>query len=160
MCRLDFPNTGANAMSKRERIDFTFVRQEADFLTVFAHYDIATEGQGVQRQALCPFHADKKPSLKVNLGRKVFNCFGCGASGNVIEFVRRKEGLDNDEVRAAARKLASICGIALAPPLGQRVRLQKSSADEGSAVEAIKDASDPEPPHHEAPDASGEVGAE
>src|SRR3954454_24878989 len=139
MCRLDFPNTGANAMSKRERIDFTFVRQEADFLTVFAHYDIATEGQGVQRQALCPFHADKKPSLKVNLGRKVFNCFGCGASGNVIEFVRRKEGLDNDEVRAAARKLAAICSIPLAPPLGYRAKPQKPAADEGSGPETMND---------------------
>jgi DNA primase len=85
-------------MSKRERIDFNFVREEADFLTVLKHYGIAAEGQGVQRVCRCPFHADRKPSLKVNLGRKVFHCFGCGASGNVIEFVRRKEGLDNDEV--------------------------------------------------------------
>src|SRR3954447_23746669 len=147
-------------MSKRERIDFNFVRQEADFLTVLAHYGLVAHGSGVQRQVLCPFHADKKPSLKVNLGRKVFQCFGCGASGNDIEFVRRKEGLDPDEVRAAARKLASICSIPLAPPLGQRVRLQKPNADEGSAVETIKDASDPETPHREAPDASGTVPAE
>src|SRR4051812_27093590 len=147
-------------MSKRERIDFNFVRQEADFLIVLEHYGVTVEGHGVQRVCRCPFHNDRKPSLKVTLGRKVFNCFGWGASGNVIEFVRRKEGLDQDEVRAAARKLAQICGIALAPPLGQRVRLQKPSAGDGSAVETIKDASDPETPHREAPDASGIVPAE
>src|SRR3954454_12268603 len=129
---MDFLHTGAMQMSKRERIDFNFVRQEADFLTVLEHYNIAVQGQGVQRQVLCPFHADRKPSLKVNLGRKVFNCFGCGASANVIEFVRRKEGLDQDEVRAAARTLASICTIALAPPLGQATKLQNPSADQGS----------------------------
>src|SRR4051794_3531096 len=147
-------------MGKRERIDFNFVRQEADFLAVLEHYGLVVHGSGVQRQVLCPFHANRKPSLKVNLGRKVFNCFGCGAKGNIIEFVRLKEGLDNDEVRAAARKLASICSIPLAPPLGQRVRLQKPNADEGSAVETIKDASDPETPHREAPDASDKVPAE
>src|SRR3954451_25093866 len=141
-------------MSKRERIDFNFVRQEADFLAVLEHYGLVAHGSGVQRQVLCPFHADRKPSLKVNLGRKVFHCFGCGAKGNVIEFVRRKEGLDNDEVRAAARKLAAICGIALAPPLGQRVRLQKPGANEGSEAETINDASDVQTPHHEAPSAS------
>src|SRR5690349_14655033 len=147
-------------MSKRERIDFNFVRQEADFLTVLEHYGITVEGHGVQRVCRCPFHADRKPSLKVNLGRKVFNCFGCGASGNVIEFVRRKEGLDQDEVRAAARKLASICTIALAPPLGQRVRRQKPGAEQGSAAETIQEPSDAETPLSGHSGASGEVSAD
>src|SRR4051794_20957868 len=144
-------------MGKRERIDFNFVRQEADFLAVLEHYGLVVHGSGVQRQVLCPFHANRKPSLKVNLGRKVFQCFGCGAKGNVIEFVRRKEGLDNDEVRAAARKLAAICNIALAPSFGQATKLQKSGADEGSGAEMIKDASEPETPLSEAPSASGAV---
>src|SRR3954470_6604430 len=147
-------------MGKRERIDFTFVRQEADFLVVLKHYGIAAQGQGVQRVCRCPFHADTKPSLKVNLGRKIFQCFGCGAKGNIIEFVRLKEGLDNDEVRAAARKLASICSIPLAPPLGQRTKLQKPSADEGSQAETIKDASGSETPLSEAPGEPDEHSAE
>src|SRR3954452_19995513 len=147
-------------MSKRERIDFNFIRQEADFLVVLEHYGIKADGQGVQRVCRCPFHADRKPSLKVNLGRKVFNCFGCGAKGNIIEFVRRKEGLDNDEVRAAARKLASICSIPLAPPLGQRAKLQKPGADEPSGSETTKDASSSETPLSEPPGEPDEHSAE
>src|SRR3954447_14530982 len=147
-------------MSKRERIDFNFVRQEADFLTVLAHYGLVAHGSGVQRQVLCPFHADKKPSLKVNLGRKVFNCFGCGASGNVIEFVRRKEGLDQDEVRAAARKLASICSIPLAPPTGTVGMARNHPKEPGSGPETIATPPEPETPRSEPPGASGEVPAE
>lgn len=44
--------------------------------------------------ALCPFHEDKNPSLglindKFRKGIKVFHCFGCGASGNVIRMHQR-----------------------------------------------------------------------
>src|SRR5215213_10255215 len=54
-------------------IDFKFIKAEADFLAVLEHYDLTLQGKGVQREALCPFHPDKRPSLKVNLGRKVFH---------------------------------------------------------------------------------------
>src|SRR5215217_3180032 len=52
-------------------IDFAFVKAEADFLAVLLHYGLKLQGSGVQRQAHCPFHDDKRPSFKANLGRKV-----------------------------------------------------------------------------------------
>ena len=36
----------------------------------------------------CPFHADKTPSLYVRPSKCVFHCHGCGAGGDVFEFVR------------------------------------------------------------------------
>lgn len=39
--------------------------------------------------ALCPFHADKDPSLSFSDEKNVFNCFGCGAKGDLIEFKRK-----------------------------------------------------------------------
>lgn len=48
----------------------------------------------------CPFHDDRTPSMKVD---KRFHCFGCGADGDVIDFVARLYGLD---AKAAAEKLA------------------------------------------------------
>ena len=42
-------------------------------------------------KALCPFHEDKEPSLSFSDAKNVFNCFGCGAKGDVIEFIRRCE---------------------------------------------------------------------
>jgi len=44
-----------------------------------------------KNKALCPFHADGTPSLSFSDEKNVFNCFGCGAKGDIIEFVRRME---------------------------------------------------------------------
>ena len=50
---------------------------------------------------VCPFHNDKNPSMKVD---KRFHCFGCGADGDVINFVQKLYGMD---AKSAARKLIS-----------------------------------------------------
>src|SRR5215469_5318005 len=96
-------------------IDFAFVKENASFERVLAHYQLALRGRGAQRSALCPFHPDKRPSLRVELDKGVFHCFACEAKGNMLEFVARMEGAP-DDLRAAAEKVAHICKIALAPP--------------------------------------------
>jgi DNA primase len=125
-------------------IDFKFIKQEADLLAVLSHYGLKLEGKGVQRQALCPFHDDKRPSLKVNLGRKVFHCFGCGAKGNIYAFVMRKEGLGETEIRKAARKVADICGIPLAPPTGTPAKHAQKPGEQGLGSETMKETSVPQ----------------
>lgn len=42
---------------------------------------VALRGHGVWRDALCPFHKDTKPSLRVNMQTGAYRCFACGASG-------------------------------------------------------------------------------
>src|SRR5260221_4030169 len=42
----------------------------------------------------CPFHDDRTPSFSVNAVDKLYYCFGCGAKGDLITFVRETEGLD------------------------------------------------------------------
>ena len=54
----------------------------------------------------CPFHEERHPSLKLN--EDYFFCFGCGASGDVIDFTGRLFGLSP---RDAAQKLAADFGI-------------------------------------------------
>ena len=54
----------------------------------------------------CPFHADRTPSMKLN--EDYFYCFGCGATGDVIDFVARLFNLSN---YGAAQKLAYDFGI-------------------------------------------------
>ena len=58
-------------------------------------------GLSVQRggKVCCPFHNDKHPSMKVD---KRFHCFGCGADGDVINFVQQMFSLD---AKQAAFKL-------------------------------------------------------
>jgi len=95
-------------------IDFAFVKENASFERVLAHYQLTLRGSGVQRSILCPFHRDTRPSCRVELDRKIFHCFSCDTSGNILEFVARLEG-DADDLRAAALKIAELCGIAAAP---------------------------------------------
>ena len=42
----------------------------------------------------CPFHEERTPSFSVNAEKGVYYCFGCGASGDTISFVRETEQLD------------------------------------------------------------------
>ena len=55
--------------------------------------------------ALCPFHKDKNPSMKID-GR--YYCFGCGEKGDAIDFVAKFYGLGKKE---AALRIASDFGI-------------------------------------------------
>lgn len=118
-------------------IDFAFVKEHASFERVLAHYDIAARGTGVQRSVLCPFHTDKRPSCRIELGRKIFHCFACGVSGNILEFVARLEG-NADDLRAAAVKIAGICGIGTAAP-------RETPAKPRSTRQKSKDATPPRP---------------
>ena len=56
----------------------------------------------------CPFHEDKHPSLKLN--EDYFFCFGCGASGDVIDFTARLLGIS---LKDAAMKLSTDFDISL-----------------------------------------------
>ena len=91
-------------------IDFRFVKDNASFEAVLRRYGIVLRGTGDERSALCPFHEEKKPSFKVNLAKGGFHCFGCGAKGNVLDFVAKLEGCD---LREAAVIVAEASGISL-----------------------------------------------
>src|SRR5215467_5493404 len=66
---------------------------------------VALKKTGQNFQGLCPFHDDKTPSLSVSPEKKIFRCFGCGASGNAITFLRRHKNFPFSEaVRFLADK--------------------------------------------------------
>jgi DNA primase len=49
---------------------------------------------GARYSGRCPFHEERTPSFSVNPVEKLYYCFGCGAKGDVITFVRETESLD------------------------------------------------------------------
>ena len=49
---------------------------------------------GSQLQGRCPFHDERSPSFSVDPVKKLYYCFGCGAKGDAIGFVRESQGLD------------------------------------------------------------------
>ncbi len=67
-----------------------------------------TYGLTVSRNGMtcCPFHEDRHPSMKLN--EDYFFCFGCGASGDVIDFTARLFGIS---LKDASEKLTADFGI-------------------------------------------------
>lgn len=65
---------------------------------------------GRDYSGLCPFHHEKSPSFHVSGEKQLFHCFGCGASGNLVQFVMRTENLDFVE---ALKLLADKAGIVI-----------------------------------------------
>ena len=61
-------------------------------------------------KGLCPFHSEKTASFTVFPDTRSFYCFGCGAGGDVISFVKR---IENIEYPAALEQLAKRAGISL-----------------------------------------------
>lgn len=85
---------------------------------VFAKNDIVDyvsqyvklQKRGRDFSGLCPFHHEKSPSFHVSQEKQLFHCFGCGASGNLVQFVMKAENLDFVE---ALKTLADRAGIIL-----------------------------------------------
>ena len=51
-------------------------------------------GRGHWRSALCPFHNDSRPSLRVNVETGAYRCMACGAKGgDVLDYHRARHGL-------------------------------------------------------------------
>jgi len=91
------------------------VRDSADIVRVISEY-VALKGTGSTLKALCPFHSEKTPSFSVHREKQVFYCFGCGAGGDVFEFVMRSERVSFPE---SVRIVAEKCGVPIpAGPLG------------------------------------------
>ena len=64
--------------------------------------------KGNRMNGLCPFHGEKTPSFYVNDGDGFYHCFGCGANGDAITYLRESEGLDFME---AVSRLAELAGM-------------------------------------------------
>src|ERR687896_572848 len=59
---------------------------------------------------LCPFHDERTPSFSVNAEKRLYYCFGCGAKGDAIGFVRDSDALD---FREAVEALADRYSVEL-----------------------------------------------
>ena len=71
---------------------------------------IKLDKKGKQYWACCPFHLEKTPSFAINEIEQFFKCFGCGVSGDVINFVEKIEAVDFYD---ACKILAKECNMEL-----------------------------------------------
>ena len=64
-------------------------------ITYYETQNIKLKGGGAWRDAICPFHQDTNPSLRVNLEKGAYRCMVCGAHcGDVLAFHMHKHGLN------------------------------------------------------------------
>ncbi|MBI5643210.1 MAG: DNA primase [Deltaproteobacteria bacterium] len=99
-------------MIPREKVDE--VRERASIVQVISEYLPLTK-RGHNHIGHCPFHSEKTPSFTVSEEKKIYYCFGCNSTGNVITFIMKKEGLSFPE---AVKSLAKRYGITI--PEAQR----------------------------------------
>ena len=85
-------------------INYAKIKQSITARQAAESYGIHVDSHGM---AVCPFHDDHRPSMKVD---ETFYCFGCGATGDVITFTSRLFGISP---ASAVRKLAMDFGISL-----------------------------------------------
>ncbi|OUC56768.1 virulence-associated protein E [Sphingobium sp. GW456-12-10-14-TSB1] len=84
-------------------LDIIAIRQ-AHPLPVVAGATVKLHRAGAEFKGCCPFHSDRSPSFTIFAGGERFYCFGCGATGDVLDFVRRAHGVT---LREAAAMLGS-----------------------------------------------------
>ena len=89
--------------------DFDAIKRAADLVRVIEDHGVPLKKQGADYVGLCPFHEDTKPSLRVTPVKGLWHCMACGAAGNVIQFVAKKENLTAKE--AAMRLMAKMPGV-------------------------------------------------
>jgi len=117
---------------------FELVKQNICVPDAAEHYELQVNRNGMCH---CPFHEDRHPSMKLN--KRYFYCFGCGATGDVIDLVARLFGLNSYE---AAQKLAQDFGIdpdkppeAIALPKPERPQLKAYRQDEVHCLRVLCD---------------------
>lgn len=69
---------------------------------------VALRKAGTNYVACCPFHTEKTPSFSVNQNKQFYHCFGCGVSGDAIQFLIERGGISFVE---AVEQLAAKCGM-------------------------------------------------
>ena len=122
-------------MISKETIDLVLMRN--DIVSLIGSY-VSLKRAGSNLKGLCPFHSEKSPSFTVYPADNSFYCFGCGAGGDAITFIRKRENLDYPD---AVEFLANRAGITVvreefnnkytSVPKFDRSRMLKMNVDAG-----------------------------
>ena len=87
-------------MIEKEKIEN--IKRRVDLKALVESKGIKLNKNGKSFMGLCPFHNDTNPSLSINPVDNLWQCFGCGAGGDVIRFV---ELFDKVDFKAAVKRL-------------------------------------------------------
>ncbi|MDX1975296.1 MAG: DNA primase [Rickettsiales bacterium] len=90
---------------------------------------MALKKHGREYQGLCPFHKEKSPSFTVNDAKGFFHCFGCGAHGDAIEFIKRHDRLSYPETLETLAREIGVPMPEFTPEESKKIEREKTLID-------------------------------
>ena len=111
------------------------VRSKNDIVDVVSQ-DVRLTKKGNSYFGLCPFHNEKTPSFSVTPGKQMYYCFGCGAGGNVFNFIMEYENYTFGE---ALKHLADRAGVEL-PKIEYSREVRQKAQEKAELLEINKQA--------------------
>ena len=95
--------------------------KNTDIVEVIGRY-IDLKKNGNEHGACCPFHKEKSPSFSVNSDKNFYYCFGCGASGDPIDFISNYEQVS---FREAVGRVIGDSDIGDSQPVQRAARVEE-----------------------------------
>jgi len=113
---------------KTNWIDYKELKQRITIKEILDHYGLLSSMAQKRDELIgkCPFHKESKSSFHASLTKNAFQCFGCKAKGNILDFVCQKEGV---ELREAGILISQWFGIGNEPKAAPE---GKNSAKKGA----------------------------
>jgi len=111
------------------------IKKHIDIVALFEHFGIRLQKKGKNYVGLCPWHADKSPSLSVDKEKGLYNCFGCGESGDHFSLVMKMKGYEFKEALTYLKGLAGKVDI-------PRARIAAKKKESATGTEPVKKAPD------------------
>jgi len=122
------------------------IKRGTDLAAVVRTRGVELKPQGHDLVGVCPFHDDHNPSLRVTPGKGLWRCMSCGATGNVIQFVQRFDGVSFRHAFELLKsgKLAALSAPSTGAPLKKSTvpRLDSplaADADDQAALRQVLD---------------------
>ena len=103
------------------------IKRETDLAAVVRSRGVALKPQGGDLLGLCPFHPDENPSLHVTPSKGLWRCMSCGATGNVIQFVQKFDGVSFRHAYELLKNGAAFIGAPSCAPV-KKATVPKLSA--------------------------------
>ncbi len=69
------------------------IRSRINIVDIISEH-LSLRKNGINYNAVCPFHNEKQPSFSINEEKQFFHCFGCGITGDVIQFIKEYQRID------------------------------------------------------------------
>lgn len=110
------------------RIDTAALLARVNIADVIERYVPLTKA-GAEHEACCPFHTEDTPSFKVNAAKGFYHCFGCGAHGDAIAFLREHQGMTfHDAIAALGGDTLPAPQADQSPPVRQSTKRENGDA--------------------------------